>query len=348
MARDRSTISDNYDDPDGMRSIYDPAGADAPGLMPGPGPREPVTNLADPAPWRAAQSADAVALAEAAQALGQLDAVVAQMGDGATLRLALREVSALSWMTGAPLSVDEIGRDRLQAKAGTDVQALRQARWALRRLTGDGSLSDLRAFLGLHRSDQSELAGGARLRMTGTLFDESAAAFLNGVARLDGAHPLTRGAYARHLWQLLDLSPAEDQAEAAVWAARHMATGCEALRFAPLGHGMRQLAGTGPARLGVFFAALAQGATQGRTELLQLQAWQARALDRVARIKGNNPARIIAALMARPIASTEMIETATGVSRDTAERLLARLHDMGLVREVTGARRFRIWAAAVV
>ncbi len=40
-----------------------------------------------------------------------------------------------------------------------------------------------------------------------------------------------------------------------------------------------------------------------------------------------------------------MIEQAAGISRDTAERLLARMQDMGLVREITGASRFRIWAA---
>ena len=35
------------------------------------------------------------------------------------------------------------------------------------------------------------------------------------------------------------------------------------------------------------------------------------------------------------------------ISRDTAERLLARLERMGLVREATGTRRFRLWAAAI-
>ena len=41
-----------------------------------------------------------------------------------------------------------------------------------------------------------------------------------------------------------------------------------------------------------------------------------------------------------------MIEARAGISRDTAERLLARLRDLGLAREVTGGRRFRLWAAA--
>lgn len=43
--------------------------------------------------------------------------------------------------------------------------------------------------------------------------------------------------------------------------------------------------------------------------------------------------------------STAMVATAAGSSRDTAERLLARMAASGLVRELTGARRFRLWAA---
>ena len=48
---------------------------------------------------------------------------------------------------------------------------------------------------------------------------------------------------------------------------------------------------------------------------------------------------------ARPILTTEAAATLTSISRDSAERGLARLHTMGLVREITGGKRFRLWCA---
>ncbi|MDF3607057.1 hypothetical protein PE067_13495 [Paracoccus sp. DMF-8] len=42
---------------------------------------------------------------------------------------------------------------------------------------------------------------------------------------------------------------------------------------------------------------------------------------------------------------TADVATRAGVSRITAERLLARMQAMGLIREATGATRYRLWAA---
>ncbi|QDA36969.1 DUF1403 family protein (plasmid) [Paracoccus liaowanqingii] len=39
------------------------------------------------------------------------------------------------------------------------------------------------------------------------------------------------------------------------------------------------------------------------------------------------------------------METRAGISRPTAERMLKRLNELGLTREVTGNRRFRLWTA---
>ena len=50
---------------------------------------------------------------------------------------------------------------------------------------------------------------------------------------------------------------------------------------------------------------------------------------------------------AHPLMSAPMIEENCAISRDTAERLLARMTRMGLLREATGTRRFRLWAAAL-
>lgn len=360
MTGARKPYIDSFDDPEGPQSLYDPPD-EVEDLWFLPDPEEALEKHEMPLPrtdqrkliqskdWFAAQGDHAAQLARAALAVGQLDLVVAQIGQGAIERLALREAEALSWANGTPVALDEIGRDRLQARAMTDPQALQQARWAARRLMGEMATKDLRAFLGLHGMASRDLSAGSRHglpgRASGVNFDEAAEAFLAGVAELVEAHEFTQAAFARFLWRLSDLSPEENQVEGAVWAARLMAQGCLALTFVPIGKDSRYLPSSGIGAFGTFLKAVETGAVAARIELRQLIAWRDRALTGTAPIKGNNPARIIAALMAKPMATTEMIEQAAGVSRDTAERLLARLQDMGLVREVTGAKRFRIWAA---
>lgn len=313
-----------------------------------PLPRADQRRLLDPAAWLAGQGGAAVDLARAAMAVGRLDELVAAMGPGAVTRLAMEEVEALMWAAGRPVRREEIGRDLLGARAGADLEALRAARWALRRLEGQGGLRDLRGFLGLHRSRAGD--GAAVLpRLTGRDFDEAAEGFHAAMGAMAAAHPIMRGGYGRALWPLAELSPEEDQVEGAVWAARVMAADCVALPFVPMGgFGRRAWQGAADAggRLRAHARAVEEAAQAARGALLRLREWEGRAHDWAARVKGGSPARVVAVLLAHPIALTATVEAGAGVSRDTAERLLARMAGAGLVREVTGARRFRLWQAA--
>lgn len=335
---------------------------DLPGYAPGPdeGADAPLHGglhegaaLFDADGWRAAQAALAGDLAIAAQALGRLDEVLSAMDearrDGATLRLALIETEAMLWAQGRPLRREEIGRDLMEARAGADLEAMRIARWGLRRLEGQGDPADLRGFLALYRTEIGGLAEPLATRPTGDDFDAAEAEFGALIARLDGIVPIARAPAARSAWRQCGLSAPEALSESACWTARDMAAGCEALRFVPLGrHGRGVWIDGGPPadRLRRHLAAVTQGVGEARQELLRLADWQARALQATARIKGDNPARVIAELAAHPLLSAAMVEARAGISRDTAERLLARLQSLGLAREITGARRFRLWAAA--
>ncbi|MFD2816942.1 hypothetical protein ACFSYD_24965 [Paracoccus aerius] len=158
--------------------------------------------------------------------------------------------------------------------------------------------------------------------------------------------PRARG---RMLWRLAELSPDDAAIEGAVWAARDMARATPGLAFLPLGrHGRAIWADGGPpeARLSRHLAALARGAEDACRMLDRLADWAQSAREATAAIKGQNPARIIEALAAHPVLHTAQVEELAGISRDTAERLLSRMRKMGLVREITGARRFRLWVAA--
>lgn len=303
--------------------------------------------------WRIAQSANAAALADAAMAVGRLDQLIAALPQdrqrGAITRLALSEVEAMLWGQATPLRREEIGRDLMEARASTDLDAMKQARWAIRRLEGQTSLTNLRAFLALHRAEGDHLPSALNGRPTGRDFDESAREFLAVTDRLTDLHPIARACPARIAWRLADLSAVEDLIEGAVWTGRAMAEACEALTFLPLGrHGRRVwLDGNAPAeRMTRHLDAVMQGAIEARRHLSHLSLWAEQARAATSTIKGNNPARIIDALLTQPLMTTAMVEEHAGISRDTAERLLQRMQNDGLVREVTGTRRFRLWTAA--
>jgi hypothetical protein len=309
--------------------------------------------LPRPADWLAAQSSLAVELAGAALAVGRLEARLslmdAQARAGATRRLALVEIEEMLRAQGTPLSREEIGLDAMAARAGTDLQAMAQARWALRRLEGQSDPASLRDFLALHRTeDRADLAWSER--PIGQAFDAAAEDFLDGMERLSGLHPLARGPAARMLWRLAGLSPDDAAIEGAVWAARDMTRAVPRLAFLPLGrHGRAIWADGGPPlpRLTRHLGAVTRGADDAARMLDRIADWARAAREAAAPIKGRNPSRIIAALAAHPVLHTAQVEELAQISRDTAERLLSRMRGMGLVREITGARRFRLWTAAV-
>lgn len=306
---------------------------------------------ADPHLWALAQGRLSGPLARAAREVGRLEATLAALtptdAAGACERLALAEVEAMLWAQGMVLPREEIGREMLDARAASDPEALRLARWAVRRLAGQGRSGDLAAFLGLHRH-RDPVAGLDDLRPQGAEFDAAAAEFLAAVAGLAPLEPLARGPALLVLWRMTGLSAPGQVVEPAVWSARAMAVGAEVLPFVPMGrHGRRVWSGLGlpEARLAAHLVALAAGAAEARAGVLRLQAWSVRARDATTGIKGCNAARVIAVLVARPLVSAAEVEARAGVSRPTAERMLARLATLGLVREVTGHRRFRLWAA---
>ncbi|MDO5703557.1 MAG: helix-turn-helix domain-containing protein [Paracoccus sp. (in: a-proteobacteria)] len=311
-------------------------------------PRTEQRSLFDPAGWLAAQGALAPELAAAAFAVGRLDELAAAMGQGMATRLALIEVEAMLWAAGTPVPQEDIGRERMAARAGADLDAMALARWAVRRLEGQGGLADLRGFLGLHRAEAPGLDDALTLRPAGEGFDAAASEFGAAMAQAGALHPIARGAYARLVWRLAGLSPVEDVVEGAVWAGRAMAERCGALSFLPMGAAGRRVwtrGGPPEVRLAAHLRAVTEGAEAARLWLIRLRDWALRAKSATARIKGDSAARIIEALLRHPLALTATIETEAGISRDTAERLLARMQIMGLVREVTGTRRFRIWGA---
>jgi Fic family protein len=100
-------------------------------------------------------------------------------------------------------------------------------------------------------------------------------------------------------------------------------------------------------RLGRWLKAAEQGIIGSMRQIDQLEAWEARAIARSSRLSGRTPPRLISVLRDWPLVTAPMAEELTGASRAAIQRNLAWLEAEGLVQEMTGQGRFRVWRAAI-
>jgi len=78
-----------------------------------------------------------------------------------------------------------------------------------------------------------------------------------------------------------------------------------------------------------------------------IEAWAARAETVMIPLSGRTSPALLASRTEWPLISAPMAEALTGASRAAIQRNLAWMEAHGLIREVTGQGRFRIWRAAV-
>lgn len=318
-----------------------------------PGPPEPAEDttpaappaLADPAAWAGAEAAAPARLARAAARLAVLDERLRRAPPGWTHRLALIEAAELGWLAG-----DRIAPDRLAlwlalrlSSAGDDHAVLLRLGWAVRRLSGGpGPLAGLAAFLGRH--DPGTQPAGA------DLLSDRAAAWTAPLHAARDLHPLTRACMGFHLWPLAGLSATGDRVEAAVTAARLAAEDCDHAVFAPLalgGAGGLRAGGPPAARLARWLDGAEAATRAALRHLAAVEDWSEAATAALAPLSGRTPPALVAALAEWPLLSAPMAEEITGASRAAVQRNLLRLQQMGLLREVTGQGRFRLWRAAL-
>ncbi len=311
-------------------------------LPPGPraGPCE--TEVLDD--WRKAEAGHAARLARAAGRLGALDDRLRRGPEGWRHRLALIEAADLSWLNG-----DRIGPDRLAlwmalrlSGVQDDTAALARVGWAVRRLSGGpGPEVDLSAFL--DRRDPENLADAAEP------FADRAGSWLDLTAQASELHPISRACMGFHLWSLAGLGQQGDRMEAAVTAARIAASEGKGAVFAPLtmgGAGGLRAVGPPAERLARWLDGMETACLTAMRHLDDIEAWSVRAEAEMISLSGKTPRALRAVLTEWPLVSAPMAEALTGASRAAVQRNLAWMEARGLIREVTGQGRYRMWRTA--
>ncbi len=304
-----------------------------------------ATPLFNPAEWRAAQDSLSAELADLALTFGMLDERMRSGPEGWRHRLALLEVADLGWWTGDRISAERLALWiglRLGA-TGDDTLALARAGWAVRRLTSGaapnaGGWEDgLSAFLG-------------RTTPAGHEVPEAVSDLSDVMTLVAHLHPMTQSAMIFHAWRALGQGMSND-AEAAVLAARHGASaGRDGALFMPVcfsGPGALRGMGTAEQKLNAWYTGAAQATLAALLLIDRVSTWHDRAVEETRDLSGRTPPALIEVLTAWPMITAPLAEELTGASRAAVQRNLDKLSQRGLIREITGQGRYRVWTASV-
>jgi hypothetical protein len=292
--------------------------------------------------WRRAEAGNAARLARVAGRLGALDDRLRRGPEGWRHRLALIEAADLSWFLGDRVSSDRIALWIALRLSGAqdDAAALARVGWAVRRLTG-GPQPEIGLADFLDRRDPRTDTDHTER------FTDRADAWLDLMTAARHLHPITRACVGFHLWTLAGLGQRGDRVEAAVTAARIAATEGAGAVFAPLamgGAGCLRASGPPAERLSRWLDGMEAACLTAIRHLDDIEAWSARAEAMMAQLSGRTPPALRRALTEWPLVSAPMAEALTGASRTAVQRNLAWMEERGLIREVTGQGRYRVWA----
>lgn len=313
-----------------------------------PGPKAEPGEAAVLDDWRRAEADNAAHLARVAGRIGALDDRLHRSPEGWRHRIALIEAADLSWFVG-----DRVGSDRLAlwismrlSGVQDDAAALARVAWAVRRLIGGpGPEVDLSAFL--DRRDPENPCNEVEA------FADRAGGWLDLMAQAADLHPITRACMGFHLWGLAGLGQQDDQMEAAITASRIAASegpnvGRGAV-FAPLAMGRAGgLRADGPPakRLVCWLDGMETACLGAMRHLDDIEAWSERMESAMSLLSGKTPPALRAVLSEWPLISAPMAEVLTGASRAAIQRNLAWMEARGMIREMTGQGRYRMWTAA--
>lgn len=318
---------------------------DEPDYLP-PGPRAELSETAVLDHWRKAEAGCAARLARIAGRLGALDERLKRGPEGWRHRLALIEAADLSWFAGDRIAPDRLALWITLRLSGVqeDTAALARVGWAVRRLTGGpGPEQDLSSFL--DRRDPENLADEAEP------FAVRAGGWLDLMVQATDLHPITRACMGYHLWSLAGLGQQGDRLEAAVAAARIAASDGRGAIFAPLamgGAGGLRAGGPPAARLARWLDGMEVGSLTAMRHLDEIDVWAVRVEAEMTELSGKTPPALRAVLTEWPLVSAPMAEALTRARRAAVQRNLAWMQVRGLIREVTGQGRYRMWRAILV
>lgn len=362
MAPDPENTPDEFDDGVSPPSIYetDPTPEEDLWFLPGPpedfAPGESPLIFAqkltrvEPSDWARAERETYRGLVSAAEAVARFGARLAALPSDVVERIALQSVAAILRSEGVWVNPEEIALFRaLRIGSQEETRDLERASWAVRRLIGmrHGQLMDegVRAFLGRQKVAQMQSLPNDD-RALGEELDQAGQDWLDQLQGMGQLHSLTRAAAGLFMWRRLQITAPDEGLEPMVAAALIGAAG--QAPFLPVPEGAAPLhmrAKTPEEALHSFYHTVEQGALAALLEVERLLTWREKARELTADLSGRTPPSLVETALRFPVFSAELAARLAQCAPMSARRNLKLFEDLGLLREVTGQKRYRFWSA---
>ncbi|CUI95318.1 hypothetical protein [Cognatishimia activa] len=362
MSQDPDNKSDEYDEGVSPPSIYesDPTPEEDLWFLPGPpedfAPGESPLIFAQretsvaPKDWSAAERSSYRGLVSAAEALARFGARLEALPSDVVERIALQSVAAILRSEGVWLKPEQIALFRaLRVSSQEETRDLERASWAVRRLIamrkGSPIEEGLRAFLGRQKVVERQALPNED-RALGEELDSVGEDWTKQIEAMGQLHPLTRAACGLFLWRRLQITAPDEALEPMVAAAL---LGADAQApFLPVPEGVAPLhmrASNPEEALASFYQTVERGALAALLEVERLLAWRARAKELTDDLSGRTPRSLVETSLRFPVFSAELAARLAKCAPMSARRNLKLFEERGLLKEVTGQRRYRFWSA---
>ncbi|MER5174021.1 hypothetical protein [Thioclava kandeliae] len=250
---------------------------------------------------------------------------------GLQQHLAIREACDLSWLGDHPVQPERVSLWLAMRTSSItyDLNALQQTAWTVRHLlSATDPLDDLQAFL-----DRKQEAGGDIDRCSAIIMQAS------------GLSPIVRACYAHSIWTLAELGKHGARIEGAVLAQRLASSFTSDTGFLPMAS-----AGSAPFSGASAYQRLVRWLDGAGASILRAmrilddyEHWGHLARASQAIFKVETRDALIDLFLCAPYVTTALAMDRTGLSKTSIVRHLTALQDNGIVREITGQNRFKIW-----
>lgn len=326
----------------------------------------------DSSAWFTAERNYLTELSEITFHLGMLSQKLKTLGQGALDRLIRMEAVELSWSAGERIPLDKLHFYLSLRKlpiSPEQMAILQNVTWAYRAYHKgcDPMQDDIRILLErqelksqeiIHPADrhlsQSSVSpsGLTSTILSSQMFTDRFDEWFEAMSQTRHLHPVTRSALAFFMWQAIEVTGRSSLYEGAV-VAQKMGRYSERnflglLPLASAGHPVFQRVGTIEERLARWIKGATNASLRCLLEIERVEDWYERASPVIESRRGGNLALTRQLFVDYPMISSELMTDRLDVSHATAMRLIESFTSAGLVEEVTGYSRFRLWRCKLV
>lgn len=282
--------------------------------------------------WEDAERTHTSLLADVMYEYGRMTSLVVEESDLSRSNLYLREALDLMWMAGEPLSA----KDYLRYLSGGSVastkhHAFYHTQWLHRKILTPLSphSDDVLAYLERGLSGENEE------------ISEKVQVWRGMLSSISHLHPLTQSCYALSFWRSLSDEGGRGLIEGYLLSGKISERHGVFIPVAMGGRGLTVPGHTVESKLLRYLESVLNGSLRILLQLRERKIWMDKVKSSTLTVRAKDEVADLCGSL--PFFTASLLRSNLNLSKKTSERVLTEMEDLGLSKEVTGQKRFKVW-----